>query len=170
MKEWQNEPHILPIGKGRKLRKGKDIALLSIGAIGNNAARAIDEAEKSGISVAHYDMVFLKPIDEELLHKVAQKFKYIITVENGVIKGGLGSAVLEFLAENDYTDVHLLRIGIPDEFVTHGSVDELQQIAGIDEKGILEHITNMYKETEGIHAQLQPPHNRIETVVQIHNR
>lgn len=170
LKEWQNEPHILPIGKGRKLRKGKDIALLSIGAIGNNAARAIDEAEKSGISVAHYDMVFLKPIDEELLHKVAQKFKYIITVENGVIKGGLGSAVLEFLAENDYTDVHLLRIGIPDEFVTHGSVDELQQIAGIDEKGILEHITNMYKETEGIHAQLQPPHNRIETVVQIHNR
>lgn len=170
MTEWKNEPHILPIGKGRKLRKGKDIALLSIGAIGNNAARAIDEAEKSGISVAHYDMVFLKPIDEELLHKVARKFKYIITVEDGVIKGGLGSAVLEFLAENDYTDVHLLRVGIPDEFVTHGSVRELQQITGIDEKGILEHIMRMYKETRGIHAHLQPPHNRINPVVQIHNR
>lgn len=170
MTEWKNEPHILPIGKGRKLRKGKDIALLSIGAIGNNAARAIDEAEKSGISVAHYDMVFLKPVDEELLHKVARKFRYIITVEDGVIKGGLGSAVLEFLAENDYTDVHLLRVGIPDEFVTHGSVRELQQITGIDEKGILEHITRMYKETRGIHAHLQPPHNRINPVVQIHNR
>lgn len=170
MTEWKNEPHILPIGKGRKLRKGKDIALLSIGAIGNNAARAIDEAEKSGISVAHYDMVFLKPIDQELLHKVARKFKYIITVEDGVVKGGLGSAVLEFLAENDYSDVHVLRIGIPDEFVTHGSVKELQQITGIDEEGILEHITRMYKETRGIHAHLQPPHNRINPVVQIHNR
>ncbi|SFS99355.1 1-deoxy-D-xylulose-5-phosphate synthase [Porphyromonadaceae bacterium NLAE-zl-C104] len=170
MTEWKNEPHILPIGKGRKLRKGKDIALLSIGAIGNNAARAIDEAEKSGISVAHYDMVFLKPIDEELLHKVARKFRYIITVEDGVIKGGLGSAVLEFLAENDYTDVHVFRVGIPDEFITHGSVKELQQITGIDEEGILEHITRMYKETRGIHAHLQPPHNRINPVVQIHNR
>lgn len=170
MTEWKNEPHILPIGKGRKLRKGKDIALLSIGAIGNNAARAIDEAEKSGISVAHYDMVFLKPIDQELLHKVARKFRYIITVEDGVVKGGLGSAVLEFLAENDYSDVHVLRIGIPDEFVTHGSVKELQQITGIDEEGILEHITRMYKETRGIHAHLQPPHNRINPVVQIHNR
>ena len=168
--EWKNRPEILPIGKGRKLREGKDMALLSIGPIGNSAAKAIDEAEKSGISVAHYDMVFLKPIDEELLHKVAQKFSYIITVEDGVVKGGLGSAVLEFLAENDYTDIHLLRVGIPDEFVTHGSVKELQQITGIDEKGILEHITTMYKETRGIHAHLQPTHNRITPVVQIHNR
>ena len=71
IKEWQNEPQILPIGKGRKLSKGKDIALLSIGTIGNNAAKAIVEAAKKGISVAHYDMVFLKPIDEELLMKVA---------------------------------------------------------------------------------------------------
>ena len=168
--EWKNRPEILPIGKGRKLREGKDMALLSIGPIGNSAAKAIDEAEKSGISIAHYDMVFLKPIDEELLHKVAQKFSYIITVEDGVVKGGLGSAVLEFLAENDYTDIHLLRVGIPDEFVTHGSVKELQQITGIDEKGILEHITTMYKETRGIHAHLQPTHNRITPVVQIHNR
>ena len=167
--EWKNRPEILPIGKGRKLREGKDMALLSIGPIGNSAAKAIDEAEKSGISIAHYDMVFLKPIDEELLHKVARKFRYIITVEDGVVKGGLGSAILEFLAENDYTDVYLLRIGIPDEFVTHGSVKELQQITGIDEKGILDHITTMYKETRGIHAHLQSTHNRIPPVVQIHN-
>ncbi|WP_298651117.1 1-deoxy-D-xylulose-5-phosphate synthase [uncultured Proteiniphilum sp.] len=149
MTDWRNVPQILPIGKGRKLRKGKDIALLSMGTIGNNAAKAIDEAEKSGISVAHYDMVFLKPIDEELLHKVARKFKYIITVEDGVVKGGFGSAVLEFLAENGYSDVHVLRIGIPDEFITHGSVSELQQITGIDEKGILEHITCMYNGIRG---------------------
>lgn len=170
IKEWKNEPRILPIGKGRKLRKGKDIALLSIGAIGNNAAKAIDEAEKAGISVAHYDMVFLKPIDEELLHKVARKFKYIITVEDGVIKGGLGSAVLEFLSDNDYTDVHLLRMGVPDEFVTHGSVKELQQIAGIGEKEIFQHITNMYKEMKGVRSHLPPPHNKNNPVVQIDNR
>jgi 1-deoxy-D-xylulose-5-phosphate synthase len=143
---WKNKPRILPIGKGRKLREGNDIAVLSIGTIGNNAAKAIDEAEKSGISAAHYDMVFLKPIDEALLHDVAQKFRYIITVEDGVIKGGLGSAVLEFLAENGYRDVHVRCVGIPDEFVTQGSVKELQEITGIDEKGILKHITRVYNE------------------------
>ncbi|MDR2815172.1 MAG: 1-deoxy-D-xylulose-5-phosphate synthase [Proteiniphilum sp.] len=168
--KWKNEPRILPVGKGRILRKGKDIALLSIGAIGNNAARAIDEAEKAGVSVAHYDMVFLKPIDEELLHKVASRFKYIITVEDGVIKGGLGSAVLEFLAENDYADARVLRIGIPDEFVTHGSVRELQQITGIDEKGILENITRIYNEIRDIHPRLQLPHDGVRTVAQIDNR
>src|SRR5690606_13582697 len=79
---WQNKPQILPIGKGRKLKDGDDIAVLSLGAIGNNAASAISEAEKLGISIAHYDMVFLKPIDEELLDNIAKKFKHIITVEN----------------------------------------------------------------------------------------
>lgn len=170
MAEWRNEPRILPIGKGRKLRKGKDIALLSLGAIGNNAAKAIDEAEKSGISVAHYDMVFLKPIDEELLHKVASKFKYIITVEDGVIKGGLGSAVLEFLTENDYTGIHVLRVGVHDEFVTHGSVRELQQITGIDEKGILEHITHVYNEIKRDPLDSLPSQNVINPVAHIHNR
>lgn len=170
MIEWQSQPHILPIGKGRKLRKGKDIALLSIGPIGNNAEKAIDEAERQGISIAHYDMVFLKPIDEEILHKVATKFKYIITVEDGVIKGGLGSAVLEFLAENDYTDVHLHRIGIPDEFVTHGSVGELQQITGIDKKGILEQIIHLYNGIKRNHLDPLPSPNVINPVVQIHNR
>lgn len=168
--EWRNEPQILPIGKGRKLRKGKDIALLSIGAIGNNAAKAINEAEKSGISIAHYDMVFLKPIDKELLHKVAKKFKYVITVEDGVIKGGLGSAVLEFLAENNYTDVHVHRVGIPDEFITHGSVSELQHIAGIDKNGILKQITQTYNEIKRAHPDLQVSQNVINPITQVHNR
>lgn len=167
MTDWQNEPQILPIGKGRKLRKGKDIALLSLGAIGNKAAKAIDEAEKLGISVAHYDMVFLKPIDEELLNKIAGKFKYIITVENGVLKGGLGSAVLEFLSENNYTETYVHRVGIPDEFVTHGSISELQQITGIDAAGILEQIIHLYNDMTRNSMLSQ---NMINPVIQIHNR
>ncbi|HBT84506.1 MAG TPA: 1-deoxy-D-xylulose-5-phosphate synthase [Porphyromonadaceae bacterium] len=149
---WQNDPKILPIGKGRKLKKGKDIAVLSLGVIGNNAAKAILEAEKLGISVAHYDMVFLKPIDEELLDKVAKKFKHIITVENGVKKGGLGSAVLEFLSEKQdtYSDVHVHRIGIDDKFITHGSVTELQDIAEISPESILKTILNVYFDITGI--------------------
>lgn len=149
---WQNEPKILPIGKGRELKKGKDIAVLSLGAIGNNATKAIIEAEKLGISIAHYDMVFLKPIDEELLDKVAKNFKHIITIENGVIKGGLGSAVLEFLSEKQYsgTDVRVHRIGIEDEFITHGSVNELQEIAEIDPESILKTILKVYFDITGI--------------------
>lgn len=149
---WQNDPKILPIGKGRKLKKGKDIAVLSLGVIGNNAAKAILEAEKLGISVAHYDMVFLKPIDEELLDKVAKKFKHIITVENGVKKGGLGSAVLEFLSEKQdaYSDVHVHRIGIDDKFITHGSETELQDIAEISPESILKTILNVYFDITGI--------------------
>lgn len=137
IKEWQNEPRVLPIGKGRKLKEGKDMAVLSLGTIGNSAARAIAKAEESGISIAHYDMVFLKPIDEELLRKVAEKFKYIITAEEGVKIGGLGSAVLEFLADNGYQDHRIFRVGIDDQFVTHGTIQELQEIAGIDVAGII---------------------------------
>ena len=149
---WQNKPQILPIGKGRKLKDGDDIAVLSLGAIGNNAASAISEAEKLGISIAHYDMVFLKPIDEELLDNIAKKFKHIITVENGVIKGGLGSAVLEFLSEKQYSDsdVRVHRIGIADWFITHGSVSELQEIAEINPESILKKILQVYFDLTGI--------------------
>lgn len=146
---WHNELQLIPIGKGRKRKEGEDIALLSIGAIGNNAARAIEKAEKIGISVAHYDMLFLKPIDKELLTEVAQKFNYIITLEHGVISGGFGSAVLEFLAENHHTDIHVHRMGLRDEFVTHGSVKELLKIQKLDEDGILENIIHVYESMEG---------------------
>lgn len=142
---WHNEPEIIPIGKGRELRKGKDIALLSIGTIGNNAAKAIEKAFEKGISVAHYDMLFLKPIDEELLTKVARKFDYIITLENGAVNGGMGSAVLEFFADNGFIGKHVFRIGIPDEFVTHGSIKELQQLISLDENSILETIEEVYE-------------------------
>jgi 1-deoxy-D-xylulose-5-phosphate synthase len=150
--QWRNEPQILPIGKGRLLKEGKDIALLSIGAIGNNAARAIAEAEKQGISIAHYDMVFLKPIDEEILTEVATNFKQIITVENGVIKGGLGSAVLEFLADNKFNNVRVHRIGIPDEFVTHGAIKELQQIVGLDTESIFQQIVKLSQPSQHVNS------------------
>ncbi len=138
--DWQNTPEIVPIGKGRKLTEGNDGALLSIGAIGNNGAKAIEMAGEKGISLAHYDMVFLKPIDEELLHEVASRYPVVVTLENGTVNGGLGSAVSEFLSDHNYTNVRLLRIGIPDTFITHGSISELQQIAGIDVEGILRQI------------------------------
>ncbi len=145
MVDWQNQMETIPIGKGRKLKSGNDIALLSIGTIGNLAACAIQKAEEEGVSVAHYDMLFLKPIDGELLEKVAKKFKYIITLENGVINGGMGGAVLEFFAEKGINDVHVFRMGIDDEFVTHGSVKELQKLTGIDEEGIYRKIMEVAK-------------------------
>jgi len=146
--EWHNPPHLLPIGKGRKLKEGNDIALLSIGTIGNRAARAIAKAEESGVSVAHYDMVFLKPIDATLLREVADRFRYIITVEEGTKKGGLGSAVLEFLAANGYQGVQVVQMGIDDRFVTHGTVQELHAITGLDEAGILATIQRVEKAIE----------------------
>lgn len=145
LEHWQNEPEILPIGKGRKLCNGNHIALVSIGAIGNNAARAIDKAREKGISVAHYDMIFLKPIDTDLLMEIVQSFDHIITLENGVVTGGLGTALLEFLSDNNIQNKHVIRLGIPDEFVTHGSVKELQKIVRLDEESILQTIEEMYK-------------------------
>lgn len=133
--DWRNEIQILPIGKGRKLQEGNDIAVLSLGPIGNEAMKAIDQVEQEGISVAHYDMIYLKPLDEALLHEVGRKFKRIITIENGVIAGGLGSAVLEFMADHGYTPF-VKRIGVPDQFIEHGSIPELYKLCGMDADSI----------------------------------
>ena len=133
--DWRNEMQILPIGKGRKLREGNDIAVLSLGPIGNEAMKAIDQVEQEGISVAHYDMIYLKPLDEALLHEVGRKFKRIITIENGVIAGGWGSAVLEFMADHGYTPF-VKRIGVPDQFIEHGSIPELYKLCGMDADSI----------------------------------
>jgi 1-deoxy-D-xylulose-5-phosphate synthase len=137
--DWRCPFEELPIGKGRCLHEGNNIAILSIGSIGNLAAEAISRVEQQGISVAHYDMRFLKPIDEEILHEVGRKFKHIITLENGTIKGGLGSAVLEFMADNGYQP-HITRMGLPDEFIEHGSVPELCRLCGIDVESIVKEI------------------------------
>lgn len=133
--DWRNEMQILPIGKGRKLREGNDIAVLSLGPIGNEAIKAINQVEPDGISVAHYDMIYLKPLDEALLHEVGRKFKCVITIENGVIAGGLGSAVLEFMADHGYTPF-VKRIGVPDQFIEHGSIPELYKLCGMDADSI----------------------------------
>lgn len=137
--DWRCPLEELPIGKGRKLRDGNDIAILSIGSIGNLAAEAVDRVAKEGISVAHYDMRYLKPIDEEILHEVGRNYKRVITLENGTIVGGLGSAVLEFMADNGYHPT-ITRMGLPDAFIEHGSVPELCRLCGIDVESIVKEI------------------------------
>lgn len=131
LKNWQNKMEILPVGKGKALRSGTQLAVLSIGPIGNEVIKAINLAEIQGISIAHYDMIFLKPIDEELLHEIGKCFTCVITVENGTIIGGLGSAVMEFLSENGYR-TQVKRIGVKDQFIEHGSIPELYQLCGMD--------------------------------------
>lgn len=148
MNNWRNKMEIIPIGKGRRLKEGKDIAVLSIGTIGNNVRKAIDKAEKTGINAAHYDMLFLKPLDKELLTEVATNFKQVITVENGVVTGGMGSAVLEFFADNGFNDVQVHRMGIPDEFVTHGSIKDLQELVHLDENSIFDTIFEIYRTSD----------------------
>lgn len=140
--DWKNEMTLMPVGKGRKLTDGTDVAILSIGASGNDVLKAIELVSAEGLSVAHYDMIYLKPIDEDLLHEVGKNFSKIITVENGVIQGGLGSAVLEFMSDNGYYP-RIKRIGIPDKFIEHGSVPELNKLCGIDVESIAACIRNL---------------------------
>lgn len=145
LKDWECPMEILPIGKGRKMKDGDDIAVISIGPIGNTVTKAIKEVEEKGYTVAHYDIIFLKPIDTDLLKEVADKFKKIVTVENGVISGGLGSAVIEYLSDNRYHDIDVTRIGLPDEFVTHGSIAELNKLCRIDVDGIVMRLLDVIK-------------------------
>ena len=141
--DWECPMKEIEIGKGRKLKDGKDLAVVSIGPIGNIAEQAIARAEKEkGITIAHYDLRFLKPLDTELLHEVGRSFNKIITIEDGVIKGGMGSAVLEFMSDNGYYHA-FKRIGVPDKFIEHGSIPELYQLCGMDEEGIYNGIMNL---------------------------
>ncbi len=133
--DWQCKMQQIEIGKGRKLTDGTDIAVLSLGPIGHIASKAVKTANNSGISVAHYDMIFLKPADEEILHEVGKKFKRIVTIEDGTIEGGLGTTVIEFMCDNKYTP-QIKRIGIPDRFIEHGSVSELYRLCNMDEQSI----------------------------------
>lgn len=150
--DWRCPMQALTVGKGRLLKEGQDICILSLGPIGNTAAEAIREAEEEALQegrtlqVAHYDMRYLKPLDEEILHHVGQHFSCVITLEDGARNGGLGSAVLEFMADNHYTP-QLIRLGLPDTFIEHGTVPQLQHIAGIDKEAIKEVIRKMTGET-----------------------
>lgn len=136
---WRCPFEEIKIGTGRKLRDGDDVAVLTIGPIGNDVAKVIDEIKD--LSVAHYDMRFLKPLDEDILHEVGKKFRRIVTVENGVRKGGLGTAVLEWMSDHDY-DVKVTRMGLPDQFVEHGTIDQLREIIGLDNESIKKAILN----------------------------
>ena len=134
--DWQCPMQLIPIGKGRKLNDGNgDIAILSIGNIGTTVTKAIKLAQAQGVDAAHYDMIFLKPIDEDILREVASKYRRIITVENGTIVGGLGSAVMEWMNDNGYTP-RIKRIGIPDQFIAQGTVAELHKLCGMDTDSI----------------------------------
>lgn len=143
--DWKCKLEEVPVGKGVKLKDGKDVAVLSLGPIGVEAEKAISIAELKALNenaaeplhIAHYDMRFLKPIDKDILHEVGKTFKKVVTVEDGVISGGLSSAVLEFFADHGY-DVEVKRIGIPDRFVMHGTIAELRQLCGMDAESIAE--------------------------------
>ena len=129
--DWKNEMKEVEIGKGVKLTEGDDIAILSIGHIGNIVADAVEGLKAQGMKVAHYDMVFLKPLDESILHETGSKYKAVITVEDGTVVGGLGTAVSEWYCEHGY-NVKVRKIGIPDSFIPHGTVPQLYELCGMD--------------------------------------
>jgi 1-deoxy-D-xylulose-5-phosphate synthase len=145
MTEWKTPFKAIKVGTGRKLRSGTDIAVLSIGHIGNLAAKGIDALEAEGYSVAHYDMRFVKPIDELLLHEVFSKFKHVVTVEDHGLQGGMGSAVLEFMGDHGYA-AHVKRLAIPDTFIEHGTQAELYRECGIDAIAVVEAVKEMVGE------------------------
>jgi 1-deoxy-D-xylulose-5-phosphate synthase len=139
-------------GKGAKLRDGKDLAVITIGAIGNTMAEAIEMAEsgksrggeppqarrsQEGVSIAHYDMRWLKPLDEEMLHEIGKKYSTIVTAEDGILAGGMGSAVLEWMNDHNYHP-HIIRLGVDDQFVEHGSTKELYHLLNLDKEGLCE--------------------------------
>ncbi|MCR4772743.1 MAG: 1-deoxy-D-xylulose-5-phosphate synthase [Prevotella sp.] len=136
-KDWRCPLDEVNVGEGRKLRDGKNVAVLSIGPIGNDVEMAISELESEGkaVSVAHYDMRFLKPIDENILQEVGQKFDKIVTIEDGVKHGGLGSIVLEWMSDHGFKPT-IVRMGLPDEFIEHGKIEELRKIVGLDIESI----------------------------------
>jgi 1-deoxy-D-xylulose-5-phosphate synthase len=155
--DWECPFYEVEVGKGRKLKEGDDIAVITLGPIGHEAAKAIEQFESASreavvrgeaarpLTVAHYDLRFLKPLDEALLHEVGRKFGRIITVEDGARQGGMGSAVLEFMADHGYAP-RISRIGIPDHFVTHGPVKDLYRLCGMDAAGILAELTALGRE------------------------
>ncbi len=136
MPEWRTPMEAIEIGKGEIILKGTDIALLTIGHVGNFALDAAKELANEGVSAAVYNMRFVKPLDQDLLHEIMSKYKKVITIEDGTIVGGFGSAIIEFNSDNDYTP-QVKRLGIPDEIIEHGTQEQLQHQCGFDKDGIV---------------------------------
>ncbi|HVW94680.1 MAG TPA: 1-deoxy-D-xylulose-5-phosphate synthase [Mucilaginibacter sp.] len=142
MVDWQRPFKAIPVGKGRKVSDGEEIAILSIGAIGNEVVKATAELSTEGFYPAHYDLRFVKPLDEVLLHEVFSKFDKVITVEDGCLEGGMGSAVLEFMADNNYK-AQVVRLGIPDLVVEHGEQPELWADCGYDAAAVMKAVKKL---------------------------
>lgn len=147
--DWRSEMHALEVGKGRCISEGSDVAVLTIGHIGNEAAKAVGQLRGEGIAVGHYDMRFVKPLDTVLLDEVARRYKAVVTVEDGCLAGGFGSAVLEYYAQSQLASrsgtasPKVIRLGLPDSFVTHGPVAQLHSDCHIDAAGIIEAVRSL---------------------------
>ena len=138
--DWKCEFEAIPVGKGRLLKEGRDMAVITVGPIGYKAQKAIERIEsETDLSIAHYDLRFVKPLDREMLNSIGRNFRKIITIEDGVLSGGAGSAVMEFMSDCGY-NVDIKRLGIKNRFVQHGAVNELYRICGLDEEGIYQFI------------------------------
>ena len=140
--DWRQPFSKIEIGKGQELKDGSDLAILSLGPIGKEATKAIDMLEEQQISVAHFDMRFLKPLDNKLLKSIFSRFNKIITLEDASIVGGLGSAVIEYMNDNSYK-AKVIRLGIPDRFVDHGTQEELYRECGYEATGIVAAAKNL---------------------------
>ncbi len=149
MTDWKTDFAEVEIGKGRVIREGEELALLSFGHPGNFVKKAIAALNAEGYDPGHYDMRFAKPLDETLLHQIFARYKKIVTVEDGTVKGGFGSAVLEFMADNGYkADVKIM--GIPDRIVEHGTPKELYAECGYDADAILQQAMRMLAARENV--------------------
>jgi 1-deoxy-D-xylulose-5-phosphate synthase len=149
MPEWRTAFQQIPLGQGRIVKEGEEVAILTIGHIGNYAVEACETLSAEGLNPAHYDMRFVKPLDEELLHEVFGKFKKVITVEDGCLMGGFGSAVLEWMMDHEY-QAQVKRLGIPDEVVEHGEQIELHRACGFDPDGIADAVRSMSEVAKSI--------------------
>lgn len=142
MPEWRTPLRQIPVGQGRIVKEGEEVAILSIGHIGNYAVEACAKLAKEGLNPAHYDMRFVKPLDGELLHEIFGKFKKVVTIEDGCLMGGFGSAVLEWMVDNGYS-AQVRRLGIPDDVIEHGEQIELHRECGFDPEGIAEAVRSL---------------------------
>lgn len=147
IKDWEQPFVELPVGKAEKISSGNDVAVLSIGQPGNDVISLSAKLTEAGISISHYNMIYLKPIDESILHEACKQHKAIVTIEDGTVKSGLGSAVAEFMMEHSYY-LPLIKLGVPDRFIEHGTVTELKKECGFDADGIFSAIQNIFSKTK----------------------
>ncbi len=143
MPEWRTPLTEIPIGRGRKIQHGKELAILTFGPLGNLIVQINSELKQQGLQPAHYDMRFAKPLDEELLHDIFKTYKKVVTLEDGCLMGGFGSAVIEFMADHGYQNTQVKRLGIPDKLVEHGEISELEMECGFDEQSVKNVILEM---------------------------